>query len=275
MTRMTDPDELHAPPDSARKRAVLLQVAAYRELCRRVAKSGTHALFFGGFMLFVWYLQYGSAPLVKVLSLFSLLYLGTALLEFVAGLMNRFFPSAEGVLLEGVVLVVFGLSVIARHYLSPGPKPPAVFALFGVFWIVQGVRHVRGYAQLRRAFEERPTAAHVAWFEDLLREVREADPDTDPQALDLPARPRVRGKLLGDTAVFLVGGPDGLVVADRDAVEIDPEPTADPSRLPTAHLRVDGVAVGRFRLDPENWRNYAAWKAEGEAPPVVQPIRDR
>ena len=275
MTSMTDPDdEYDTPPDSARKRAVLHQVAAYRELCRRVAKSGTHALLFGGFMLFVWYLQFGNAPLVRILTPFSLLYLGTAVLEFVAGLMNRFFPSAEGVLLEGVVLVVFGLSVIARQYLMPGPgNGGVVFAVFGVFWVVQGVRHVRGYTQLRRLFGERPTAAHLAWFEDLLRDVRDADPDADPQALDLPARPRVRGKLLGDTAIFLVGGPDGLVIADRAGVEIDPEPDPDPTKLPTAHLRIDGISLGRFRLDPENWRNYAAWKAEGEAPPVVRPAR--
>ena len=33
--------------------------------------------------------------------------------------------------------------------------------------------------------------------------------------------------------------------------------------------------VGRFPLDPENWRNYARWKAEGGEPPVVRPARER
>lgn len=281
---MTDPDDddLGTPPDAHRKRAVLHQVATYRELCRRVARSGRHSLVFGGFMLGFWYLQFGNEPLRwNVQTAFSLLYLATAALEFGVGLVNRFFPSAEGVLFDGLVLVLFGASTLARQYLiGQGQVRGAggvswVFVAFGAVWVYQGVGHVRGYAALRRLFAERPTAAHLRWFEDLLREVRSADPEADPQALDLPTKPRVRGKLLGDTAILLVGGPDGLVIADRAAVDIEPEPDPDDdrSRLPAARLSVDGQPLGRFRLDPENWRNYAAWKAEGEEPPVVRSAR--
>lgn len=261
---MDDPAEPDAPTTAAEKRAVLHQIAAYRELCKRVARSGTHALFLGGFMLLMWYLSFGQRNDYK---LFSLLYLSVGLLEFAVGLTNRFRPSAEGVLFEGVVLIVFGLSTLARQYLlqqgiANNGRPNVIFALFGLYWIFAGVTHVRSYGVLRRQFVHRPSKAHLRWYDDLLRDIRRSVPETDPQALDLPTKPRIRGKLLGDLAILLVGGPDGLLVADRQAVEIDPEPSDEPGELPTAELIVYGQPLGRFVLHPENWRNYTAWKAE-------------
>jgi hypothetical protein len=269
MDHLDDPDT-DAPPDAARKMMVLHQVAAYRELCRRVARSGTHSLIFGAVMLALWYAQFGQGRANNALKLFSLLYLTVAVLEFAVGLMNLF---------DGVVLMVFGASTLARQYMlmqgmAPG-RPSTFFAVFGALWLWQGFNHVRGYNSLRRAFVERPTAAHMRWFEELLREIRSSDPEADPQALDLPSKPRIRGKLLGDLALFLVGGPDQLVIAHRDDVSIIPEEADedDPDRLPFAGLYAEGQELGRFRLDPENWRNYTSWKAEGGEPPVVRPVR--
>ena len=208
---MDDEYDHHDAADGDRMRAALRHVADYRELCAKVRKSGGKSLVFGGVMLFFWYqMFYGTAEQESVL---SALHLGLAVLELGAGVVNRFLPSAEGVLFDGLVLAAFGGANLYRQYLaSQGlvpnvPRGPNwVFIAFGVYWLLQGVRHVRGYAALRGKFAERPSATHVRWFDDLLREVRASDPESDPQALDLPTKPRLKAKLLGDTALFLVPG---------------------------------------------------------------------
>jgi hypothetical protein len=250
------------------KRAVLRNVAAYRELCERVRRGSTGGLIFGAIMLAIWYF---AIPEREKFRVFGLIYLGLSALEFTAALWNKFRPSAEGVLIDGVVLLVFGAATLLRQYLIwQGQMPGRVFPLllvFGAYMLYSGFSHVRNYAQLRRAFAQRPTADHLRWFDELLREVRRADPAEDPTALDLPTRPPVRGKLLGDTAIFLQAGSDDVVIAARDDVEIEREPAKEPDRDPVGFLLIEGADLGGFPLDPANWRNYAAWKTEGGQPP--------
>lgn len=258
-------------------RAILRRVAAYKELCDRVRRSATGGLVFGGLMLLLWYLM---PPALKFKT-FGLIYLGLAALEFTAALWNKFAPAAEGILLDGVVLLVFGGMNLVRQYLLwngqlPGQGHPSpLWALFGVWMLLQGVGHVRSYFAVRRAFGAlRPTHEHLRWYSELIQDVRNADPTDDPTALDLPTRPPLRGKLLGDTAVFLP--PNGeVIVAAREDVEFDVDADEE-GRPPAAHLWVEGENLGRFTLDPDNWRNYSAWKSAGgqePEPPLVRPKR--
>ena len=147
--------------------------------------------------------------------MFGLIYLGLAGLEFTAALWNKFRPSAEGVLIDGMVLLVFGAATLVRQYLIFQGQCPAAssrcWSCSGRTGCTPGSATSGNYAQLRRAFAQRPTADHLRWFDELLREVRRADPAEDSTALDLPTRPPVRGKLLGDTAVFLQAGSDDVI----------------------------------------------------------------
>ena len=252
-------------------------MAAYKELCDKVRRSATGGLIFGALMLLIWYLM----PDGQKYKTFGLIYLGLAALEFTAALWNKFTPSAEGILFDGIVLIVFGGSNLVRQYLIwsgqlPGPRGGShmIWVLFGLWMLFQGWGHIRSYFQVRRAFGAlRPTREHLRWYNDLIREVRQADPSADPTALDLPTKPPLRGKLLGDTAVFLQ--PNGeVLIASRRRVEI--EPVAGKGDQPVAELTIEGDDFGRFPLDPDNWRNYAAWKGAGgqaPAPPEVRPAR--
>jgi hypothetical protein len=254
-------------PDGEELRHVLRNVAGYRALCAQVRRSSTGGLFFGGLMLFIWYAGFGQR---NDYGPFSLIYLGLAGLEFTVALWNRVSPSAEGILLDGVVLLVFGVATLTRHLLTwqgaiAGPKPIPIFSLLAVYWVYSGFSTVRSYFQIRRAFTHRPSAEHLRWFNDLLREVKAADPDADPDALDLPTKPPLRGKLLGDTALFVSPGSDDPIIVARPDVVIDRLPPKEPGGPPGGRLFL-GEEVGTFRLDPANWRNYAAWKkAGGEA----------
>lgn len=258
-----DFDDGDDPRDAGeRRRAVLRNVAAYQDLCQKVARGGTQSLIFGMVMLGVGYLTFDPR---NPFAPFTLIYLCLGALELSVGLLNKFRPSAEGVLLDGLVLFAFGASHLARQLLvwqgvMRGMISPISVA-FGLFWVYQGYQHVLGYAALRRAFADRPTGAHLRWFNELLHDIRTADPESDPQSLDLPTRPRLKAKLLGDTAVFVL--PDGeILVAAREHVEILREPAEESDRLPTGYLTVEGLDFGKFKLHDENWKNYAAWKAE-------------
>jgi hypothetical protein len=257
------------------KRAVLRNVAAYRRLCHQVRRKATGGLIFGAFMLGIWYFLLPERGALGKYGPLGLIYLGLAGLEFTVALWNKLRPSAEGVLMDGLVLCVFGASTLARQYLvwQNGMAPSVVLALLGAFWVWSGVSHARGYAGLRRAFAIRPTADHLRWFDELLREVRDADPTDDPAALDLPTRPPTRGKLLGDTAIFLQAGSDDPVIAARTDVEIERQPARSADRDPVGYLVIEGADFGSFPLDPDNWRNYERWKIEGGEPPPPMPVR--
>lgn len=247
--------------EAEEKRMTLRRVAAYRALCDRVRRSALGTLFFGGLMFAFWYFV---IPDMLKWSLFGKVYLGLAMLELTVGLLNRFFPSAEGVLLEGLVLIVFGGWNLAREAMVlqgmlPGRVHP-LFVVFGAYWILQGFNHARNYFQLRKEFAERPSPEHIRWFDELAKEVRDADPKTDPTAMALPTQPFLTAKLLGDTAFFTDGAGEVIIVAaDEVRLEMD---VPDPDHPPVGYLNISGVSFEPFRLSRENWENYCGWKGE-------------
>lgn len=268
-------------PDPAETRHVLRQVAVYRDLRNSVRKKSTGNLIFGGIMLAVW--QFAIPDQLKFAP-FGLVYLALAMLEFCVGLLNRLWPTAEGILLDGLVLMAFGLWNAAREGLVwfkvlPGRINP-VLGLFGVFWLWQGVQTVRSYFQLRAALPERPTAAHLRWFDDLERELRHADPRDDASALALPTDPFLTAKLLGGNAFFL--DPNGhVIITARELVTLERVESDDPERPPRGYLSIEGTEYPPFKLSDANWNNYVAWKREGgedplatdDSPPPVRPAR--
>lgn len=265
---MVDDDDDLREPDPDELRLVLSQVAAYRDVSNSVRKKSTGSLIMGGIMLAVWYF---AIPEPFRFTLFGLIYLGLALLEFCVGLLNRLWPTAEGILLDGLVLLVFGCWNAAREGLIwkgilPGRVNP-VLGFFGVYWAFQGIQTIRSYFQLRRAMPARPTIAHLRWFDGLIRELKDADPREDAKAVAFPTDPFLTGKLLGDMAFFL--DPSGSVtISSRRDVSLERVLPDDPDRPPRGYLSIDGNEFPPFKLSDVNWNNYVAWKREGGEDPM-------
>lgn len=250
--------------DAEEKRAALRRVAAYRDLQKAVRKSSRGSLFFGAFMLLIWYGLFGAQ---NDFGAFSLVYLTLGAIEFAVGLWNRVAPSAEGIFFDGAVLILFGAATLLRQYLiwqghMRGFLSP--FSLmFGAYWLWQGIGHIRSYAIIRQAFVQRPTNEHIAWFDSLIAEINRENPDTDDTLLDLPTKPAVKAKLLGDTAIVLLSRSSDVLVVAREGLTIVPGESRGAERLPFATLILEGVEFSEFTLHPENWRNYKNWKLEG------------
>lgn len=258
---MTDSDDRPIDPEEARY--ILRRVAAYRSLCESVRKGSTGALVLGGIMLAVWWFLLGAVQF----EWYGIVYLVLASLEFGSGLLNRLFPSAEGVLLGAVVLLAFGLWNVVRYVLAwqkiilvPGGNE-IIFAVLGAMWTLQGFRQVQNYLRIRREFAERPTGAQIRWFNDLLREIKFADPKVDAQAVFFDTRPSMTGKLLGDTAFFVEPGDQTIIVSRRE-VRLEREDRG-PDRPPRGHLTISGIDFAPFPLGTRTWENYVAWKREG------------
>jgi len=246
----------------------LQRVLAYRELCRSIRSSGRGNVFFAvlffAFAYFVFQPNAGGAANILVL-----LYAGLALAEIGVGLFKWFFPNAEGVLLDALLLLLFaGINLGSQALvLAMGQNPSLVGVFIGLILLSGAVRRFKNYLDLRRAFADRPTSDQLAWFDDLIYEIKHADPATDDLALDLPTRPHWKAKLLGTTAFFvekagrevLVAGPwdFGILPAARDG--------SDPHRV---RLHILDRSYKPFDIDDASWTNYRKWIATHQNEPA-------
>jgi hypothetical protein len=243
---------------------VLRQVAAYRGVCEQVRKKATGSLVFGCMMLAFWWFVYTQIVPKEQSSVLSIISLSLAVLEIGVGLLNRFFPTAEGVLLDALVVLGFAASNAVRGYLmyKAKGKVDESFVIFGVLMLFQGLMMLRAYFAIVRGMRQRPTRAQLRWFADLLTDLRTADPKEDRRAVAFPSRPAVSGLLLADSAFFLTEGEE-MIIVGRDEVELEAENHPDPTKNPRGYLTLAGNPLPPFALSRANWDNYAAWKREG------------
>jgi hypothetical protein len=250
--------------DEITMRARLQNVAAYRELCRSVRKSGRENVVFAlvmlGFAYFI-HAQAGGLPWVV------LLYAGLAAGELLVGLFKWLAPSAEGLILDGLVLLTFAGLNFGRAYIAWqngwGVSPVSVF--FGLFMLMGAINRFKYYGQLRKLFAERPAPEHVAWFDDLVHEIQTADPHTDPLAIDLPTRPHWRAKLLGSIAFFVSDAGAVWLIGPED-FRLKREKTDHGTGHRRAVLSIGSERFPEFDIDDASWANYQNWMASRSEP---------
>jgi hypothetical protein len=245
-----------AAEDELRDR--LQQAGSYRVLCRGVRRSGRQNVVFAAIMLVLAFYLFN--PQGRN-ALFFYGFVGLACCELAVGLFKWVNPTAEGTLLDGFVLLLFAGWMLGRQALvvAAGLNPNPVGLFFGVYVLLQAVGHFRLYAQLRRLFADRPSPELMAWFDDLVREIRAADPQTDDLAVDLPTRPHLKAKLLGSTAFFVADRGDVAFVAGPAAFQLVRDPTDHGTGRRKALLRVFDDHYPEFQIDDASWDNYEKW----------------
>jgi hypothetical protein len=176
------------------------------------------------------------------------------------GLFKWLRPSAEGMLFDGFVLVLFALWNLGWQGLifAAGRNPSLLIVFLGVYLLTQASGRFRLYAQLRKLFAERPSPELMDWFDGLVKEIREADPQTDEHAIDLPTFPHLKAKLLGSTAFFVAAKGDTAFVAGPFDFQLIREPT-DHGTGRKALLRVFDDHYAEFPITDASWDNYEKW----------------
>jgi hypothetical protein len=250
--------------DDLEMRQRLQQVAAYRELCRGVRRSGRENIFFALIMLFLAYVVSKGQANVVVLTLYLILAVG----ELLVGLFKLLKPSAEGIFLDGIVLLVFAVFNLGFQYVgfqNGRPLDPIIIFL-GLFMLFGAVNRFKAYGQLRLLFAERPSAEHMAWFDDLVREIKAADPQSDDLALDLPTSPHWKAKLLGTTAFFVTLKGNSVLVAGPHDFELLREKADHGTGRRKGLLRFHDVPAPEFEISDVTWANYQKWRAANPMP---------
>lgn len=256
--------------DEFQMRMRLQQVAAYRELCRGVRRSGRENVVFAVIMMFLAYIVIQAQANPLIIALYGILIVG----ELLVGLFKWLMPSAEGVLLDGIVLLVFaafnfGLEFL-RFQAGQGLNPVIIF--LGLFMLMGAIGRFKAYGQLRRLFAERPSPEHMAWFEDLVQEIRAADPQTDELVLDLPTNPHWKAKLLGTTVFFVSTKGNAVWIAGPQDFEILREKHDRGTGQRKGLLRIHGLPYPEFEITDVTWSNYQKWRASNplpQAPPTA------
>ncbi len=244
--------------DAFEMRFRLQQVAAYRELCRGVRRSGRDNIFFSLFMMVLAYIAWQNQPNNLIIMLFGILIVG----ELLVGVFKWVAPSAEGLLLDAIVLLVFAGVNLGLQYVrfqAGGPMNPVMIFL-GAFMLLNAIGRFQAYKQLRKLFAERPTAEHIAWFNELIREIQSSDPQQDDLALDLPTKPHWKAKLLGTMVFFFTVKGQNVWIAGPEDFELLREKTDRGTGLRRGLLKIHGQPYPEFEMTDATWDNYQQWQ---------------
>ncbi|MFO0938544.1 MAG: hypothetical protein U0798_18725 [Gemmataceae bacterium] len=242
------------------------QVIAYRHITKQISKSANSTLVWGGVMMGIWILIFSQIGFQnwKRLPVYSYFYLGLAVGELTIGLWKKLFPSPAAFLVDALIVLGFAASNGWRAYdiYHRLGNIDMFSCFFAVFMAVQAYREFQAWITIQRLLVYRPTRAQLAQFDSFVRDVRRANPETEPNALDLKTRPEFRALLLGDIAFFVASSGE-VIVAHRDEVHIgteQPSSMAMPGQPKSAMLFLEGGQFGPFPLDERSEANYLAWK---------------
>lgn len=246
------------PLDIDDMRQTLARVSIYRQVCEQVRAGAGHTFFNGALFLGLAFVNY------RMIGGFHPILLGPIIIgsaEVLVAIWKRLRPSPECVLLDALLQVAFVLSIVGREgwFFLQFNQPPSAISVFIGLWVAYDAYNTFGYyLSLRRVFVERPSAEHLAYVDDLTYEVANGDPHTDPAVVDIPTKPHLKAKLLGDVAFFFDFRSRELFVCTRDEMAL--------TRYGGGSEGVLTILQQQFPpcpLDSATWNNYAAWRSAG------------
>lgn len=244
------------------------QVAAYRQIIKHISQSANGTLVWGGILFFLWFMVYGNngQPRWDRIPVYGYIHLALASTEILVGLWKKFAPSPVAFLLDAIVLLGFVGSWAWRAYddYQRVGTVPIVSVGVCLYFLYTAYQQFQAWQHINRALIYRPSREQLAKFDEIVRDVRRANPEADTTALDLRTRPGWRALLLGDIAFFVASTGDIVVAPKSDVdleIETDEGEANGPGETRPAVLWLPGGQFGPFPLDPRNAANFVAWKS--------------
>jgi hypothetical protein len=177
------------------------------------------------------------------------------------GLFKWLLPSAEGFLLDGFVFLLFAAYILENLLQARAGQQQTVNVFIALFILYGAYGRFKAYAQIRKLFSLRPSAEHIAWFDEIIHEIRTADPQIDELVLDLPTRPHWKAKLLGTTVFFIAIKGTAVWISSPDDFEILREKIDRGTGSRKAFMRIFDHSYPEFEIGDDTWKNYQKWRA--------------
>lgn len=244
----------------------LRQAAEYRRAVKILRGAGWGAIIFGVLALVIGVPAAVTHPINFVLVLFGLGLLAE-------GLWNLLLPTAEGILVDGILLLICALWNLFITILSVAAHdPPSVFwAVLGGFQIAWAVSRFVSYGRFRNALAEKPDAETLERLEDIVKDIKQTKSVDDNEIVGFRSRSALKqqdwkGRLGDDAAIFVDKLGYDILVAYKEDVTI----TVKGKTLLASTLNAS-IKVGKQRMEatisPESFARYTDWK-QAEVPTV-------
>jgi hypothetical protein len=251
-----EPD--HPPLSPIELEANLRRMLAYRQLCRSVQRTGRENFFFAVIMgIFAYMSWQNGAGNPLFLTIYALFILG----ELVVAMYKWWFPAAEGLLGDALIMLAFaglnGFIGYLQWAVGVGPNP--ILAFLTALALLAAWRQWQAYRQLRVLFTIRPNRQQLRWFEQFVADIARADPHTDASILQLPDR-HGRKVLLLEHLVVIVDAKRRLELADASNFQLTPVEDDTGEKRDWVVLTLYGQQYGPFAIDPASWSNYQRWR---------------
>jgi hypothetical protein len=239
------------------------KIADYRTTCRFLRRSGKQAIVYGCFSLFI-----GAMTFQFQDRLYSYLYLILGSIQLIVGLRNRFKPSAAGVILDGCLLILIGawMTAVQLIAMNQGLRSSWIALAVGPAFIVISIQRFYKYGHAREAFREPPTEEQIAWFDEVIAEIKAAKVAETLDMVEFRAGFLWKGRKLGDVLIFVDKLDFDNLIADRRDVDF-----TDIGKALFGGGRLVRLRIGRrnFRIAeirPEMLSLLQEWGADEEPP---------
>jgi len=235
--------------------------ADYRNTCKFLLKSGKEGIFIGCFFLLLAWLNFNQGVT-------DYLYFALGACELLIGLRNRYYPSATGVILDGLMLIILGVWNLSWQAIAvaQGAQPFWFNGFFGILVIVMGVRRTLRYPRVKKAFDDPPTEEQMAWFDEIIKEIKEADVAADADAVEFKSGFLWKGKRYGENVIFADKLDMETLIVDRRDIDWTDRGKALFGNHRNVRLRIGERSFPIADFAPDILARLEAWRNEGEPP---------
>jgi hypothetical protein len=243
----------------------LQEVADYRTVRKTLRGGGIGSAVFGGLGVGLGLVS----PTDPILVAVGAVLLGT-------GLWNIFAPRPQGIILDGLTLVMVGVYNVAGVFLNIAQGESGagggIWVKLGVFQIIWGIQSFWRYAQFRNAFTTSVSGTELLELDTMataLWKSRAKDTDTIVE-FDVSGLRAARWKVRLDPDMVLLATEGGaeVRVSSRDAIEIEDRGKVMLGKSRKATIRI-GAKTLKGTIKPESLQRFQQWKGGFVLPEAI------
>jgi hypothetical protein len=243
----------------------LQRVAEYRRAVRTLRGFAIGAAVFGVIAVVT-----GSALLAQ--NPLNIILIGIGLLLIAEAIWNVVAPSAIGILVDAVVLLIVALWNIGITVLelAAGALTDARWGIIGVVQIGIAIYRFTTFPRFQAALQEKPDAEDVRHLDELVKTILKAKAKEEDNLIGFQQKDPFkamawRAQLADNAAIFVAKQGHDVILAHKEAVEIEVTGKVFLGKTLKAKLRIKDRTMNGT-ISPESYAKYEHWKIPNVEP---------